>query len=180
MMETSILSPYPFPRWHRYQGATNDCGPVSAAIVINTLRGEARAEPSALDHLLRQWRGWRPPGRIPRWATFPWGMCSLFRRYGLRARWRILADEKRLRLDLREGVAVIVLVGEPWHFERLRWRGWTHYKVLYGWEAGHWLFVDPAAPVPLVREDAATFTRRWRKTGRQLIEIWPPAVPEEL
>ncbi len=167
------LSPHPFPRWHRHQGATNDCGPISAAIVINALRGARVADAAQLSRRLERRSGLHPPGRIPHWATFPWGMTRLFREHGLRARWRLWVPEARLRHDLERGIAVIVLVGEPLRFRRMRWRGWTHYKVLYGYEEGMWLFVDPAALVPLSRQRDEAFARLWRNTGRQIIEVWP-------
>ncbi len=171
-MNGPVVSSHPFPRWHQNQGAENDCGPVSAAIVINALQGRAMVKAAHLSRELGQWHGLRPPGRIPRWATFPWGMVRLFRSYGLRARWRLLVGEARLRQALGRGLAVVVLVGEPLRFERGHWRGWMHYKVLYGYDEETWLFVDPAALSPITRQRTEIFMREWRNAARQIIEVW--------
>ncbi len=99
------VSPHPFPQWHCYQGAGNDCGPVSATIVLNTLMGENAADPETLSKELLLRKGLRLPGRIPRWATFPWGIVRLFRQRGFQARWRLLVKEAQLHENLRRGVA---------------------------------------------------------------------------
>ncbi len=167
------ISTHPFPQWHCYQGESNDCGPVSATIVLNTLMGEDVADPDTLSKELLLREGLHLPGRIPRWATFPWGLVRLFRQRGLQARWRLLVKEAQLHENLRRGVATIVVVGEPFRFEGGRWRGWAHYEVLYGWEEGQWLLVDPASRTPVISQSAEAFIRQWRNLGRQVIEVWP-------
>ena len=159
------------PLWHQWQGHTNDCGPFSAAIATNALRG-ARVVEGALiaEAMVEQW----PPERIPGWATFPWGVARMLRRFGLRPRWRIGASERRLLRNLDAGRTTLVLVGEPLRFEGRRWAGWSHYKLLYAWgpEAG-WAFVDPGASGSRVYtyQKAATFRRLWTWMGRQCIEV---------
>ncbi len=168
------LSSYPLPQWHQHQGATNDCGPFSAAIVINALHGEKVVEAERLARQLEKRSGLRLPGRIPHWATFPWGLVRLFPPFGLQARWQWHANEAHLLRDIEDGVAVIVLVGDLLHFENGRWKGWMHYKVLYGKEEEAWLFVDPAERQPIHRQATEVFTRRWRNAARQIIEVWRP------
>lgn len=165
----------PLPACHLHQGESNDCGPFSAAIVINALLGRGLADPHELSGRLERWEGLRPPGRILRGPTFPWGMVHLLRGYGLSARWRPFATVERLRANLREGRVTIVLIGEPLRFCRWRWCGWMHYRVLYGWEPGRWLFVDPAVREATTTVEEALFLRRWRNAARILIEVEQPA-----
>ncbi len=166
-------SRHPLLDWHVYQGQTNDCGPSCVTIVANALRNApVTSVPVVAQGLLEA----RPlPGRIRGWATFPWGMVRTLRRLGFQARWRMGVQEERL-VEIVEGPAAgIVIVGQPLRFEGRRWRGWSHYEVLYGWDVeGRWGFVDPARPTEraIVWQPASDFRRQWGAMGRQLIEVW--------
>ncbi len=160
------------PRWHCYQGEANDCGPFAAAIAINALKNEPAVDPTALARWLERRQGVQLPGRVPRWATFPWGVVRMLRAHGLGARWRPFAKRESLARNIRRGIVTIVLVGEPFRFRGGRWAGWMHYKVLYGRQGERWLFVDPASREPIVSETDAVFSRQWRNGAQIIIETW--------
>jgi hypothetical protein len=120
-------------------------------------------------------RSWRLPDRVRNWATFPWGVARALREHGLRARWRVGASVGRLHRNLNAGLTTIVLVGRPLRFKGGRWRGWSHYKVLYDWDGERgWAFVDPrVADAPGISwQGEGDFLRTWGWMGRQLIEVW--------
>src|SRR5512133_3005754 len=75
---------------HAWQGTSNDCGPFCTAMLIRAAQ-HADIDPSVLarhmDHVA--WRGRMPVvRRIPGWATFPWGVADVLRRYGIPATWK--------------------------------------------------------------------------------------------
>ncbi|MFP4344487.1 MAG: hypothetical protein ACLFU8_07335 [Anaerolineales bacterium] len=172
LQDRDLRSPHPFDRWHIYQGRSNDCGPACIAIVANTLRG---ASVTGVDVLSQALVEARPlPGRVRRWATFPWGMARAFRDLGFHARWRVGVSAGRLRKNLLAGRATVLLVGRPLRVVQGRWRGWAHYKVLYSWAPhGEWGFVDPAvASPPVIHQPARALRTDWNWLGRQSVEVW--------
>jgi len=182
----TLFSSRSLPRWHTYQGQSNDCGPYCVAIVGDALRGpvvtaQAQAATSVAGEKpapppLPKAKGIALPSRIPNWATFPWGVARGLRARGLDVRWRVGATEERLRENLRNDVTTIVIVGDLFHRVGKRWHPWSHYKVLYGWDMERgWAFVDPAVQSAdgVAWQAAEPFTRQWRGLGRQLIEVRP-------
>lgn len=168
-------SSYAFPKWHIYQGATNDCGPYCVAIVGNTFRDLTVVDPVLLAKSMASWRRLFIPARVPQWATFPWGIVWAFEELGFEARWRVFSSRKRLYRNLRSVIATIVLIGEPFRFKDHQWQGWSHYKVLYGWDPVRgWAFVDPGVAYSpgISWQKDADFFKRWRSLGCQIIEIW--------
>lgn len=189
----------PVYRYHQYQGYTNDCGPTSVAITVNTLLGDRVLEgPDVAKEMSRLAFAWRPfphivVPRIPRWATFPWGIVYYLRKRGFRARWRPFGTLERLERNLRADRLTMVILGEPWRWSRVqtdalwpwkRWAytGWAHVKILFGQLPGRgFLFVDPGYARAfnaerleyhgLFWQNEETFMRQWRNLLRILIEV---------
>lgn len=168
-MTTALRLALPLEHFHQSQGPSNDCGPYTAAIVINALTGAAVDGARLAEEMDKpRWPGWPLPlpviRRIPRWATFPWGMVDVFQQYGLKARWRIAAGEHDLVLALRQGRIAMPTIGT--------WRPLSaHIKPLaaYHPELG-WGFVDPAGPPGLSWQSPQSFRREWRPWLGLLVE----------
>ncbi len=172
------VMPQPLPKWHVYQGHTNDCGPFCATIAANALHDDAVVDAPTLARAMEgapQDMGRLLPSRVKGWATFPWGLVHALRSLGFQARWRVAASLDRLKNNVYEDRVTIVIVGDPFDFEDGEWRGWAHYKVLYAWdpESG-FAFVDPASSEADVfsYQDAASFEHEWSWMGRIMIEVW--------
>lgn len=178
----------PVYRYYQYQALTNDCGPTTLAIAANTLWGREELQgPTVAREMNRIGLAWRAfpyigPSRIPGWATFPWGLVHHLRKRGLRARWHPFGSLDRLRRNLLDDTITVVIVGEPLRWENRGYRGWAHYKVLFGYEAGRGLlFVDPAVKRPkdprriehhgLSWQGEAEFLRQWANLLRLYIEV---------
>ncbi len=178
LQKSSLKLALPLQDWHVYQGNSNDCGPFCVAIVSNTLRQHREVEAETLARALEApLKRAALPSRVAGWATFPWGVVRAFKMQGLAARWRVLAAEQQLWDNLERNVATVVIVGEPLYFQGRRWHPWSHYKVLYGWDAAQgWVFVDPASNRKdgLSWHEPAAFRREWSWMGRQLIEVQTP------
>ena len=146
-----LVVPQPAYLYHAYQGDTNNCGPYSVAIAANAWAGEPRYDalevaqamnrPLFKAHPLPHW----VLLRLPNGPSFPWGMAAyLAERLGIAAECRWRCDEALLQRNLAQGLLTIVFIGELLRFERLRYRGWAHAKVLYGYDpARGYAFVDP-------------------------------------
>lgn len=167
----ALQSPYASAllRHHAHQGASNDCGPYAAATVLNAL-GVACAH----DALARELDRPRPRGllgllplvrRVPRSATFPWGVADALAAAGLRAVWCFGTPAERLRAGLVRGEILLPYLGG------FRPRPWGHVTILAAWDpARGWGLVDPAHPrAELAWLDDATFRRRWRALGRLVV-----------
>ncbi|MCC6148493.1 MAG: hypothetical protein IT308_13120 [Anaerolineaceae bacterium] len=157
---------------HQFQGALNDCGPFSTAIILNALLGlDVQGSTLAAKMNQLQWRGILPVvRRIPGWATFPWGVTDVLREYGLKARWKLFEKTTDLFNNLFQGKVQIVVIGE--------WRPlWAHYLVLveYTSKAGFG-FADPASPsAAVVWKDPDKFHRLWKNYGQMVITVTPPS-----
>ena len=179
----------PLPAYHRYQRKSSDCGPYSLAIVANALLDEERFDPDVVAQEMNLPSVSRGPfpgpiiRRIPNWATFPWGITDYLRQHGFRSNWRIRGSMERLLGNLREQVATMVMIGEPFKFD-FDWReytGWAHVKVVYGYEPGVGLaFVDPGFPKNpndpwesqgIFWQDEESFVREWKNLLRIMIEV---------
>lgn len=178
----------PVYRYHQFQGPTNDCGPTSLVIAVNALAGVGELEGAVMAREMNRFRlAWRAfpyigLSRIPGWATFPWGIVHQLRERGVRGRWGPFGTVDRLLRNLSEDRITIVAVGEPFRWEKGRYRGWAHLKVVYGYGAGRgFLFVDPAMR-PTGSPDAmeyhglswqgeSEFLRQWANVLRVYIEV---------
>ena len=156
----------------RQQTHPNDCGPFAAAAVITGLTGQqivAEELAQALD---------RPRGRglwgllplvrrVPRFATFPWGVVDALRLHGLEARWQAGMSPEDLVEHLAEGDLLVPIIG--------RWlpKPWAHYMVLLAHNpAIGWGFADPASRYDSLRwYPAEDFLPKWRNMGRMAVII---------
>ncbi|RPI34218.1 MAG: hypothetical protein EHM70_03550 [Chloroflexota bacterium] len=167
----SALSPYTdaILAALQWQGARNDCGPFTVATVLNGLRNlriEAVELARAMDKPV--WRGPFPVvRRIPEWATFPWGIASVLRENGLRARWHFFGSRKLLRQSLDRGDVIMPVIGS--------WKPlWAHVMTMLAWDAGKkcWGFANTQTmDHTMYWLDDKTFTSQWRAMGNLLIEI---------
>jgi hypothetical protein len=157
----------PLLQFHQYQGATNDCGPFTVAMVVNALTGaEVRGADVARAMNRPRLRGGIPVvRRIPGWATFPWGLADELERHHIPARWRFGATETHLRAALAEGRCALPIFGELRPL-------WAHVRLVaeYDPERG-WGFVDAAHPQPeVVWDNPIRFAGWWRNYGNLLVE----------
>jgi hypothetical protein len=178
IVERAALSPHAAAilAAHQFQGRSNDCGPFTAAMLVNGLRGQAlnaRQLARALDR--PRWHGLRPVvRRVPGWATFPWGVVDALRTYGLSARWRPLARMADLPAVLARGDVPVVILGS-WAVPP-----WAHFLTVLAYHPRYGCgVVDPALPAgELVWRSRAVFERQWRAMGRILITVGgPPDAP---
>lgn len=155
---------------HQCQGSLNDCGPFSAAILINStfdLNLDGRTLGKEMNRP-RFKNGLLVFRRIPNWATFPWGIKDIFDRYGLHSSWKLFHSLYNLLVDLEQGRLLIVLIGG--------WKPvWAHYLILVSTHPKNGLgFVDPAIPDAEIKwRSLEEFTRLWNNYGRIAIIIDP-------
>ena len=137
---------------HCHQRDSNDCAPFSAAMILNGVL-DARVDPEALARELDRPRmgglAFFLPlvRRVPRSATFPWGIVDVLRQHGRRsgdeidARWRILAGPDALLSGLAQGHLLMPYIGG------YRPKPWGHVVVLLAWdEERGWGVADPQLP----------------------------------
>jgi hypothetical protein len=155
---------------HVPQGRSNDCGPYSAAMLINTLCSQ-KVDPSnlarELDHI--RWIGPLPfVRRIPNWATFPWGVADALRLRGIPAHWRPFGSPAALVRTLHSGSIPIVFIGS---FKPM----WGHVMVLLARDPIRgWGFSDPAWPSPELHWlPDSTFLSQWRTYANSWVEVKP-------
>lgn len=169
-MAQSVLSPHKNPILSslEFQGKSNDCGPFTTATVLNALRGLKIAP----DLLAREMDKpvWRGPlfvvRRVPRWATFPWGMVDIFNQYGLTASWRPFATKSYLRTSLSESNVLMPIIGSIiplWAhvMSLIAWddsKGWGFANTQFSHRNIHWL-------------SESIFTRQWRSMANMLVEV---------
>lgn len=172
-MLTRLTSPYTSALLEglQVQNKRNDCGPCTVATAIRALTGQ-EVEGLQISREMNRpaWRGPLPViRRIPNWATFPWGMVDVFRRYGLQASWRPFASTERLLSLLEGGCVLLPIIGG--------WRPpWVHVMTLVEYEPRHgWGFVNTQRPERCIYwlEDS-TFRRQWLAMGRLLVQVIPP------
>lgn len=159
---------------HRQQTHPNDCGAFAAAMIITGLTGRpvvAEDLAKALDRPRRAGPFGLLPfvRRVPRQATFPWGVVDLLREQGLAARWRLGLAPEDLIAHLAAGGMVATIIGS-WS-----WKPWAHYMVLLAHNPDRgWGFADPASRHASLRwmEDEE-FEARWRAMGRMAVLVAP-------
>jgi hypothetical protein len=151
---------------HLWQGTSNDCGPFSAAMLINAFT-PTPVNPTCLAQEMDRfaWRGLFPVfRRFPAWATLPWGVADILRRNGVPAEWRPFGSPSRLIELLRTGCIPIVLVGS--------WRPvWGHVMVLLAWDPQKgWGFADPAHQTGEMHWiEADRFKKIWAAYGNLVV-----------
>jgi hypothetical protein len=102
-----------------YQGQHNDCGPFTTASVLRALRS-IHIDPEILARDMDKpvWRGPKfVVRRVPRWATFPWGIVDVLKTYGLDATWRPFASRSYLKRELTSSKVLMPIIGSiipPW------------------------------------------------------------------
>lgn len=179
----------PVYHYHQYQGNTNDCGPTSLAIAANALLKENRFQGSSVAQEMNDPAFEVRPfphfvvRRIRNWATFPWGIVHYLRQNSIPARWSPFGTAKKLRRNLTSDKITIVMLGELLHFEKRRYAGWGHAKVLFGHTQGRgFLFVDPAFKCHpddsdtwkkfcLFWQEESEFLRQWRNLFSIYVEV---------
>ncbi len=155
---------------HCHQGKSNDCGPYSAAMVINAIYPHA-VEPSQLaremDHV--RWAKKIIPilRRIPQWATLPWGLVDVLRQYGLPARWRPFGRPTDLIQMLEAGAIPLTITG-GWH------PLWGHIMVLLAFDPDgkRWGFANPASQTnEMFWVEDGVFQQQWRAFGNIYVQV---------
>ena len=152
-----------------HQGGSNDCGPATAATVINSLR-KTNLNSKALAQKMNKPRkvGILPIiRRIPDWMTFPWGMVDIFHEYGLYASWKINSSFDYLKESMVQGKIVMPIVGS--------WRPlWSHVMTLLVCSPGkHWGFANTQHELPeIFWVQDHIFRRQWRVMGNLLVEVY--------
>lgn len=174
--------------YHQYQGRTNDCGPTVAAILGNAYLREDRFQGPEVAEWLNKIHLAAGPcprpivGRVPGWATFPWGITHFLRSEGVPGGWKPFQKPEDLLRGLRANRLMAVVIGEPFRWKAGRYQGWSHYLVACGYDQGHgYLFLDPAArhrpegdrweQGGMVWKTEREFYPLWRKMLRVLITV---------
>ncbi|HQV70161.1 MAG TPA: C39 family peptidase [Thermoflexales bacterium] len=169
-------------QFHQYQlvatDSPNHCGPFSAAMAVNIVTGQPVVTGLQIAGLLTknfiEWKSLLP--RInrfpPRAYTFPGAIANFLRRDGVNARAHVFGSLGQLRASLLAGRVPVVLHGEPFRFEGLRWKGWSHWKVVVGYTPTQFLFQDPWLKDPQpVAGDIVEFDRYWRNMLRAWVDV---------
>lgn len=161
---------------HCHQGASNDCAPYAAAMILNGVLG-ADVDPAVL---ARELDRPRPRGlvgrlplvrRVPRSATFPWGVVDALRQHwrcsdtAIDVGWRIAVGSDALRAGLARGHLLLPYIGGFWP------RPWGHVVVLLAWDAERgWGVADPQVPgAEMTWIPDRTFRRRRRALAGLLV-----------
>ena len=171
------------PLSSQYQGTSNDCAPYCVAMALNAykgtdkFRGEEVAAQMNLMALLPATPGNellpllpRLPGRVPGWATFPWGMVDYLRAQGVPAGWHPFATEEELLRNIGQNQLTIIIVGDIGGKSGT----WAHAMIVWRYDATTrtYYFVDPAAKggelYPLPRGE---FLEQWSTWWNILVEL---------
>jgi len=184
-------------RWHQYQGEnTNDCGAFSTAIVGNAILNSLRFDGYMVAREMEKPIFVSGPvphvtiWKIPNWAALPWGISGYLQSKGISARLQWLGNTGDLLRNIQEDRFTIVIIGEPFSHEwdkfKLKFKGWGHAKVLYGFEPTGpqpekgFYFVDPGYPKEWSRpqhpqgvfwQDEAEFKQQWSNMLRVCVEV---------
>lgn len=152
----------------QYQGTTNDCAPYTIATILNALTG-TKIDASALARNMDKpvWRGvLYTIRRIPRWATFPWGIVDVFREHGINANWGLFFSTDDLKHNLENGnlslpiicsfhpLSAHVLTLLAWH----PLKGWGFANTQHNTHRLDWI-------------SNKQFIKQWNLTARLLIEV---------
>jgi hypothetical protein len=152
----------------QFQGQRNDCGPFATATVVNALRG-LRVDPELLAREMDKpiWRGSRfVIRRVPRWATFPWGIVDALKTFGLDATWRPFATRAYLKRELIRGKLLMPVIGSIIPL-------WAHVMSLVAWdELQGWGFANTQFDHHNIYWLAdQEFGKRWNAMLNLLVEV---------
>jgi hypothetical protein len=151
---------------HQFQGKTNNCGPCCAAITINTIKGTKLLGGKLADELNRPKfsSGFPFIRRIPNWATFPWGITSLFHENGIAGTSTFLSRDSIILASIIQGKIPIVVLGD---YHPL----WAHYIIVSAYHSQlGWGIIDPAINIQKIWwMPFDYFNEKWSKAGRILI-----------
>lgn len=151
-----------------YQGTSNDCGPYTAATIINALLGlNVEASILARDMDKPIWRGIFPKiRRIPRWATFPWGIVDVLNQYGLSASWQLMGKTQDILNHLPDGTIYLPILAN--------WKPlWAHIMILVAFDSQQgWGFANTQYPnKQIFWLPNYTFESQWRNTIRMIVRV---------
>jgi hypothetical protein len=172
-MPKTIFSPHKLKilQMLQYQGVSNDCGPTTTAMVINSLKKTNLDGNKLAEEMNKPRRNGLFPviRRIPNWATFPWGMVDVFREYGLDASWRFRCTTQDLKDGLSQGKVLMPIVGS--------WKPlWAHVMTLLACTPNnHWGFANTQHDhheLYWVRDEI--FQHQWRAMGQLVVEVKQP------
>lgn len=180
-------------QWHQYQGdATNDCAAFCIAMVGNAFLNNPQFDGHTVAREMEKPVWVRSPvphiaiRKLRNWATLPWGISGYLQAKHIPARLRWRGSTEDLLRNIQENRFTIVILGEPFRLEGLRFRGWAHAKVLYGFEPigpqpeRGFYFVDPGYPREwsrpqqprgVFRQDEAEFRQQWGNMLRPYVEV---------
>jgi hypothetical protein len=93
-----------------------------------------------------------------------------------------IAVNAMLEQNLHADRLTMVVMGEPWRWEKRKYVGWAHVKILFGRALdGRFLFVDPGCSRSLdsdtleghglFAQDEVEFLRQWRNLLRLYVEV---------
>ena len=161
--------------YHQWQGRSNDCGPFTTAIVLNTFRGEKIFDGKTLALEMNRprlrWHGLLPfivVRRLPNYATMPWCIADVLQQNGVGARWRFGATKGDLLNALNQDRVAMPIIGEIDLPRKL----WAHVKPLARYDSQNGFgFVDAAHPkAEIVWQNENEFERLWRNWKNLLVE----------
>lgn len=145
-------------QFHQYQlvaqDSPNHCGPFSAAMAVNIVMGQpiftGLQIASVLTRNFVEWKSLLPRlNRFPpRDYTFPGAIANFLRRDGIQAGAHLFGSVGQIRASLLAGRIPVVLHGEPLRFEGLRWKGWSHWKLIVGYTPPNFCFKTPGCQTP--------------------------------
>lgn len=149
---------------HLYQRDSQDCGPYSVAMILNSLlMTDHDPHELALEMNKVRWRFILPVFlRVKNWATFPWGISTMLREKGLQSKIHYFSNTNDLINDIGADKLQIVIVGG---YRPL----WAHYKILVEYDANEerYGFVDAGFDVRATTyQNSADFEAQWRNLGR--------------
>ena len=152
----------------QHQGITNDCGPTTAAVVINSLKNTNLNRKILAQQMNKPRKiGNRPIiRRIPNWMTFPWGMVDIFHEYGLNASWKFNASFDYLKESLVNGKILMPIVGS--------WKPiWAHVMTLLVCSPGnYWGFANTQIELKeIFWVHDKVFRKQWGMMGNLLVEV---------
>lgn len=155
---------------HQFQGKSNDCGPISAVMVINSLLGlSLDGKTLGKEMAVPIWDGLLPNiKRIPNWATLPWGMVDIFKEYGLSSTWKIFQNTNYLKNGITGGRIILPIIGSIIPL-------WAHIMILLSYDPERgWGFANPASKfdkIYWIKEEK--FRKLWFAMGNTVIVAAP-------
>ena len=152
---------------HQYQYQSNNCGPLCAAMVINTIKGlriDGFVIADAMNHQTNNnWLALIP--RIPNSATFPWGIVSALAGYGITSNWRSFTPFASLTNLISKKYLIIVLTAS---YQPVS----AHYRILVSIAPDYLGFVDPAYPQENLQfQPVDSFISSWHRAVDTIIMI---------